>query len=256
MTTILFISDDLRDKYAKLYLRKMGYEIIDYYIANKNIDYIVLPLNGVKQDQLFEYLVKENTNKIYIVYQINDYMLELKEKYKLKFLELKNDNMFTLINSISISEAVIKYSIEILPIVLKTANILILGYDNSSVELAKDYLHFSNKLLVAISKENIKEELDKIHVKNIDINELKEYIEGYDLIINTIPSLIIDEELLHYISPSSYILDISSSLNGVDYDKAKDYGVHAFPLTSLALEYAPKSCGIEYGKAIERGINN
>lgn len=256
MATILFISDDLRDKYAKLYLKKIGHEIIDYYIANKKIDYIVLPINGINRDDLFEYLVKENIDKVYIVYNITQYMLDLKHKYNLKFLELKNDNMFTLINSIAASEAVLKYSIEILPIVLKSANILILGYGNSGKALVNDYLNFSNELLVAVRKEEVRRKLDKKNIKNINIKDLKDYIENYDLIINTIPSIIIDEELLHYISPSSYILDISSYPGGVDYYKAKEYGIHAYSLSSLPLKFAPKSSGTEYGKAIERGIKN
>ena len=83
---------------------------------------------------------------------------------------------------------------------------------------------------------------------------MKNYIEEYDLIINTIPSMIIDEELLHYISPTSYILDIASYPGGVDFNKAKEYGINAFLLPSLPLKYAPKTSGIEYAKAIERGI--
>lgn len=255
MATILFINDDLRDKYAKLYLKKVGHEIIDYYIANKKIDYIVLPIDGVTKDELFENLVKENIDKIYIVYNITEYMRDLKIKYNLKFIELKNDALFNLVNSIATSEAVLKYSIEILPIVLKSANILILGYGNSAQVLVNDFFNFSNELLVAVRKEEARRELDKIDIKNIDIKDLKDYIEDYDLIINTIPSLIIDEELLHYISPASYILDISSYPGGVDYLKAKEYGIHAYLLQSLPSKFAPKSSGIEYGKAIERGID-
>ena len=37
MATILFINDDLRDKYAKLYLKKHGHEVLDFYIQNKLI---------------------------------------------------------------------------------------------------------------------------------------------------------------------------------------------------------------------------
>ena len=58
--------------------------------------------------------------------------------------------------------------------------------------------------------------------------------------------------MLHYISPSSYILDVASYPGGVDYKKAKEYGINAFLLPSLPLKYAPKTSGIEYAKAIER----
>lgn len=255
MATILFINDDLRDKYAKLYLKKVGHEIIDFYIKNKKIDFIVLPIKGLDKDELFENLVKENIDKQYFVYNITDYMRTIKNKYNLKFIELKNDSLFNLANSIATSEAVLKYGIEILPIILKNANILILGYGNSAKALVNDFTYFSNKLLVAVRKEEVRKELNNKKIENINLTELKNYIDDYDLIINTIPSLIIDEELLHYISPSSYILDIASYPGGVDYKKAKEYGINAFLLPSLPMKFAPKTSGIEYGKAIERGMN-
>lgn len=255
MATILFINDDLRDKYAKLYLKKLGHEIIDFYIRNKKIDFIVLPIKGLEKDDLFENLVKENIDKQYFVYNITEYMKTIKNKYNLKFIELKNDNLFNLANSIATSEAVLKYGIEILPIVLKNANILILGYGNSAKALVNDFTYFSKKLLVAVRREETRKELNEKNINNIYLKDLKECIEDYDLIINTIPSLIIDEELLHYISPSSYILDIASYPGGVDYLKAKEYGINAFLLPSLPMKFSPKTSGIEYGKAIERGIN-
>ena len=254
MATFLFINDDLRDKYAKLYLKKMGHEVIDYYITNKHIDYIVLPIKGMNKDELFENLLKENIDKIYIVYNINDYLNELRNKYNLKFIELKNDESFNKINSLATSEATLKYCIELLPIILKHAKILILGYGNSAKALVDDFKHFSSKLLVAVRKEEVQNELDKNSIQNINLRDLKDYIEDYDLIINTIPSLIINEEILHYISPSSYIVDIASYPGGVDYIKAKEYGIKAFLLPSLPLKFAPKTSGIEYGKAIERGV--
>ncbi len=255
MATILFINDDLRDQYAKLYLKKIGHKIVDYYTINQTIDYIVLPLKGIEKDELFENLVKKNLDKTYIVYNINDYLKELKIKYNLKYLELKKDELFNEINSKATSEAILKYGIEILPIILKDANILILGYGASAKALVEDFKYFSNKLLVAVRREEIQKELTMKKIENINLRDLKNYIEDYDLIINTIPTQIIDEELLHYISPASYILDIASFPGGVDYRKAKEYGIHAYLLPSLPLKYAPKTSGIAYAKAIERGIN-
>ena len=255
MATFLFLNDDIRDKYAKLYLEKKGHEIVNYYIKNKVIDYIVLPIKGIQKDELFENLVKENLDKKYIVYNVTSYMLSLKLKYNLTFIELSNDEEFNRVNSLATSEAIIKYSIEILPIILKEANILILGYGNSAKALVDDFKYFSKELLVAVRKEKVREELTNKEIKNIDIQYLKNVIENYDIIINTVPALIIDEELLHYISPTSYILDIASYPGGVDYKKAKEYGVNAFLLPSLPTKCAPKSSGIAYAKAIERGVD-
>ena len=182
-------------------------------------------------------------------------MLDIKHKYNLTFIDLKNDEEFNKINSIATSEAVLKYSIEVLPIIMKEARILILGYGNSAKALVEDFNHFSKELLVAVRNENVRKELDTKNIQNIALEDLKTIIEKYDIIINTIPSLIIDEELLRYISPASYILDIASYPGGVDYKKAKEYGINAYLLPSLPLKFAPKSSGLAYGKAIEKGVS-
>ena len=255
MATFLFINNDIRDKYTKLYLKKKGHEILDFYIENKVIDIIVLPIKGIEKDELFEHLVKENLDKKYIVYNETEYLKKLKNKYNLNYIYLKEDQEFNKVNSLATSEAVLMYSIEILPIILKEAKILVLGYGNSGKELVSTFSNFTNQILVAVRREEVQKELTNNNIQNININDLKDYIEDYDLIINTVPSVILDEELLRYISPSSYILDIASYPYGIDYSKAVQYGLNAYLLPSLPSKYAPKSSGIEYAKAIERGLN-
>ena len=120
-------------------------------------------------------------------------MLDIKHKYNLTFIDLKNDEEFNKINSIATSEAVLKYSIEVLPIIMKESKILILGYGNSAKALVDDFNHFSKELLVAVRKESVRKELDTKNVQNINLEDLKTVIEKYDIIINTIPSLIIYE---------------------------------------------------------------
>ena len=41
MAAILFLGEELKDKYAKLYLRKLGYEILDYYIQGSERRFVL-----------------------------------------------------------------------------------------------------------------------------------------------------------------------------------------------------------------------
>lgn len=253
MAAILFLGEELKDKYAKLYLRKLGYEILDYFIQNKIIDYIVLPLDGIKKDEIFENLVKNNIDKTYFVYEITPFMWEIKTKYNLKFIELKKDKEFNNILNITRSEALLMYSIEILPITLKDAKILIIGTNESINIIANDFKKYVNNVLVAINKET-NNDFNVNNIKTIKISELNENINNYDLIINTFPSLVIDENILRNVSPSSYILDLAPFPGGIDYYKAKQFGIYAFSLEDICQKISPKSIGIEYAKAINRGI--
>ena len=145
---------------------------------------------------------------------------------------------------------------------LNDKRILILGFGKegeSTYKLLRKYFPEKNLFIADKNMNLLVDKIELVEDPYLEVSLGENYLNGieeYDLIINTIPSLIIDEELLHYISPSSYILDIASYPGGVDYEKSKEYGIKAFLLPSLPLKFAPKTSGIEYGKAIERGINS
>lgn len=49
----------------------------------------------------------------------------------------------------------------------------------------------------------------------------------YDIIFNTIPSMILDEQRLKLLNKNTIIIDLASKLGGVDFTKAKELGIKA-----------------------------
>ena len=49
----------------------------------------------------------------------------------------------------------------------------------------------------------------------------------YDIIFNTIPSMILNEERLRLLKREAIIIDLASKPGGVDFEKAKEFGVNA-----------------------------
>ena len=71
----------------------------------------------------------------------------------------------------------------------------------------------------------------------LPLDNLKEHIHEFDIIFNTIPSLILDDEIL------TKVIDLASKPGGIDFDAAKSYGLKVIWALSLPGKIAPVSSG-------------
>ena len=66
---------------------------------------------------------------------------------------------------------------------------------------------------------------------------------GYDLIFNTVPSMIFDEALLKNTDPAVLLIDLASLPGGVDFESAHRLGIDARRALALPGKCAPKTAG-------------
>ncbi|HEX3016795.1 MAG TPA: dipicolinate synthase subunit DpsA [Caproicibacter sp.] len=67
--------------------------------------------------------------------------------------------------------------------------------------------------------------------------------ERYDLIFNTIPSMIFNRRVLSELRGCSLLLDLASAPGGVDFEAAEKIGIRAILAPSLPGRVAPKTAG-------------
>lgn len=85
-----------------------------------------------------------------------------------------------------------------------------------------------------------------------DTRQLAYWMGGYDLIINTVPALILDEVHLERVQTEAFIIDLASEPGGVDMVVAEKLGLHAVTLPGLPGKTAPKTAA----KAIKDTVYN
>lgn len=66
---------------------------------------------------------------------------------------------------------------------------------------------------------------------------------GYELIFNTVPSMIFDEKLLENTDKTALLIDLASLPGGVDFESARRLGIDAHRAMGLPGKCAPKSAG-------------
>ena len=73
----------------------------------------------------------------------------------------------------------------------------------------------------------------------VNLSELSEKIHEFDIIINTVPALVIDKEKIDKIKEDCVIIDLASNPGGVDKEAVKQRGLKLIWALSLPGKVAP-----------------
>lgn len=65
--------------------------------------------------------------------------------------------------------------------------------------------------------------------------------EHYDIVFNTIPAMIFPRRVLAQLQPGCVVIDLASKPGGVDFEAARELGVHAVQALSLPGRTAPRA---------------
>ena len=270
MKRIAFIGGDKRNyilsemigKYGKV-LRLGLDENDDSFEECINADYIVFPIPFSKDgENLYTPLsdneiniktsVKDVHRKIIFGGNYPDTVKELLEKNENKIIDIAKDERFIKNNAIPTAEGIIKCIIENTDITISESNILIIGFGNVGEKTAE--------LLKDLNANIYCNDIDKHKVANIDIRgynsleNLNNFMQKMDVIINTVPKLIIDKNKFPFINKSTLIIDVASKPGGVDFIYAKENGYNVIQYLGIPGKVAPRTSAKYMRNIIEKYI--
>ena len=75
-------------------------------------------------------------------------------------------------------------------------------------------------------------------------------IKGVDVIINTVPSTVIGDNLIKFINPDAYVLDVASHPHGIDQEVLAEYFIKSKLYLGIPGKIAPKTSGNILSKKI------
>lgn len=187
---------------------------------NKNIN---TPLSE-KKLKIEEVLNKIKGKKVFT----GNISKEIKEKFdkeNIKFFDIIKNEEFAILNTVPTAEATIKIIIENTKNIIQNSRCLIMGFGRIGKILSYKMQSLSLKTTV-IPTNNIEEAWGKAYGYDIitfeNIKEKKEILSKYDIIVNTIPKIILKEEELKNVRKDTLIIDLSSKPFGIDRDFMKN----------------------------------
>lgn len=268
---ILIINNDKRMSYLAESIRDFGMDLIQYHNdsadfdlnALKEVDYLILPFGGIASDG------KIAATKLYLTQAVlealpADCVIFTPIKYP-KLLELvkivprKVECMFdydevAIYNSIPTAEGVIFHIIKNTEITIHQADILVIGGGRCGQTIARDLKALGARVTVTYRKRSDEARLFELGVIPLNIEYFVEDLEHFDVIVNTVPSKILDKKALDRLKKDCYVIDIASKPGGTDFEYAKSIGINAELTLSLPSIVAPKTAAYYLFKFISAYI--
>lgn len=155
----------------------------------------------------------------------------------------------TIANAAATAEAAIQVAMNQLDRILLGMNCLVLGFGRIG-KLLCNRLHGLGARVTATARKQ--EDLAWIRAYGwpaLDTGDLSGRLGSFDVVFNTIPSLVLDEPLLRQLSPECLCIDLAS-VPGIDSAAAEKLGLSALWARSLPGRMAPKTAAAAIRDAI------
>lgn len=250
----------IKHKVDVLGFKALGLDTIKLDKLNfNNYDAIIFPVSGINEDLTInatfnttnldisniEFNIKENC-KIFSGIQTK----KLDELCSENYIKLMNFNDVSVENSIPTAEGVIADIIQNTDETLNNLNITILGYGRVGKTLVDYLMKLEANINVGVIEETDYITLIYRHIKVFYSTNLIYNIRNSDVIINTVPHPILNNQNLNFVKKYAYIIDIASAPYGIDYNYAKEKNIKYSILKGIPGKTASKTSGNILAKKI------
>ncbi|MBR0535021.1 MAG: hypothetical protein IIX14_01445 [Clostridia bacterium] len=153
-------------------------------------------------------------------------------------------------NAIPTAEGVVNLLIEKLPITVNKMRCGISGYGKVGKALGDLLKAMGAEVTVFARRETTLAEAFCKGLRGEHINSLGTSYHDLDVLINTVPSRVIDRNVLDMLSADCLLIETASAPFGIDFQAAKEKAMDVVKASSLPGKVAPRTAGEIIGRSI------
>ena len=154
--------------------------------------------------------------------------------------DFMKDEALAIFNSIATAEGTVLEALLHKETNIHGSNSLVLGYGRCGTALAEKLKGMGAKVTVCSRCDVELAKANTAGLNTLPADILKDEIHQYEYIYNTIPSVILTEDILLKIDRDALVIDIASEPGGIDKAAAYKLGVKTLHCLGLPGKYAPK----------------
>ena len=149
---------------------------------------------------------------------------------------------FSIENAVPTAEGAISIAINETDSTLYDSKILITGFGRVARILLDRLSAFSKNITVAARDSGNRAEINALNMTAIDIKDIKNQIDTFDIVFNTIPFCIFDSDILSLARKDTLFIELASKKAGFDTDAVNELP-NFVNATGLPGKFAPLSAG-------------
>lgn len=155
------------------------------------------------------------------------------------YIDLQKREEFTVLNTIATAEGTIQIAMEETQRTIHGSNVLVMGFGRIGKVLAKMLDGIGAKIYCEARKNEDIAWIKAYGYEPIHLNNLNENLGKFDVIINTIPFQVLDEERLSLVKKDVVLIDVASNPGGIDRKAAREKELKLIWALSLPGKVAP-----------------
>lgn len=199
---------------------------------------------------IYEFLSIIPEGRLLIAGRIPLEIINFAELKGIKVFDLLEREDMSILNAIPTAEGAIQIAMEEMPITIHGCNALVLGYGRIGKMLINLLKSMGANTSVVVRKSKDFAWAEYENVESMDFTHLANKIAKFDLIINTVPALVIEKHTLEFVKHGALIIDLASKPGGVDFDSANRLSIKTIHALSLPGKVAPTTSAVSMGKVI------
>lgn len=222
----IYSSDEIQDNYSS------DFVILPIPTADSN-GFLNIP--GKQKLNVAEFIKKFNNNTVFITcnYQSSDALT----------IDLNLRDDFAYLNAVPTAEGSIFYALEHTEKSLFESKVLVTGFGRVAMILADRLKGFGCEVTIAARSLKALSHACALGYKTVNIYQLSSGILNYDIIFQTVPSLILSEKILKNLNNDAVIIELSSKSAGTDCSYAASQNIKVVHAPALPEKISPITAG-------------
>jgi len=163
--------------------------------------------------------------KTFIAGSIKQEVYDRANERNITLLDIIKREELAVLNAISTAEGALEIAIKETPKNIHGNNVLVLGFGRIGKILSKMLDGIGAKVSCEARKATDLAWIKAYGYEPINLIDLKEKLNKFDIIINTIPYVVLDREMLLEVKKDALIIDLASNPGGVDKQAVKEFGI-------------------------------
>jgi dipicolinate synthase subunit A len=173
----------------------------------------------------------------------NAYLNGITKEANRSLIQLFERDDVAIYNSIPTVEGTIMMAIQHTDFTIHGSNIAVLGLGRVGMSVARTFHALGAKVKVGARKSEHLARITEMGLTPFHLNELDKEVKDTDILINTIPLLIVSAKVISKLPAHTLIIDLASKPGGTDFRYAEKRGIKALLAPGLPGIVAPKTAG-------------
>lgn len=221
-----------------------------------NMDALILPVPGTNLEGHVETIFSNekviltaemllNTPEHCTIYSgiSNTFLNGITKEANRPLVQLFERDDVAIYNSIPTVEGTIMMAIQHTDFTIHGSNITVLGLGRVGMSVARTFHALGAKIKVGARKTEHLARITEMGLTPFHLNEIEQQVKDTDILINTIPLLIVTASVISKMPAHTLIIDLASKPGGTDFRYAEKRGIKALLAPGLPGIVAPKTAG-------------